>query len=153
MSSYRLTALKSRSSGRAAIAEVSLWHSSASPEVLGGARVGDAKLRQVEWVDDDNVLVTVSSTSPPPIGFIGATREWFQLLNFSLTKLKVTPLSFEVSDKETFNVVSGETAVREVSGHSTLFVPGYCVVEGTVPCLFSFTYPERRIRLIDQASE
>jgi dipeptidyl aminopeptidase/acylaminoacyl peptidase len=124
-----------------------------SHEALGGVGVGDTKLRQVEWVDDDNLLATVSTTSPPPFGFIGPTREWYQLLNFNVTKLKVTPLSFELSDKQTFNVVTGESAVREVSGRPTLFVPGYCVIEGTVPCLFSFTYPERRIRLIDQASE
>src|SRR5579872_5777952 len=56
-------------------------------EMLGGARIGDAKLRDVEWIDDDNVLSTVSSTSPPPMGFIGATREWYQLVNFNVAKM------------------------------------------------------------------
>jgi dipeptidyl aminopeptidase/acylaminoacyl peptidase len=122
-------------------------------EVLGGARVGDTKLRQVEWVDDDNILATISSTSPPPYGFIGATREWYQLFNFNVTKLKVVPLNFDIMPKRTFNVVIGDTAVREVSGHSMLFAPGLCVEESTVPCQFSFSYPERRTRLIDESSE
>ena len=122
-------------------------------EVLGGARIGDTKLRQVEWVDDDNILATVSGTSPPPYGFIGATREWFQLVNFNVTKLKVVPLSFDIMPKRTFNVVIGDTAVREVSGRSTLFAPGLCVEESTVPCQFSFTYPERRTKLIDESME
>jgi len=105
------------------------------PEVLGGVRIGDTKLRHVEWIDDDNLLGTVSSTGPPPFGFIGATREWYQLITYSVSKRKVNPLSFTVSGRDTFNVVTGDTAVRDVSGHSMLFAPGYCVEDRTVPCL------------------
>jgi dipeptidyl aminopeptidase/acylaminoacyl peptidase len=122
-------------------------------QILGGLRVGDAKLRSVEWVDDDNILATVSSTSPPPFGFIGATREWFQLAAFNVSKLKLNFLDFEVSNARTFNVVVGDTAVREVSGHSMLYVPGYCVRDRTIPCLFSFSFPDRRARVIDESSE
>src|SRR5258708_17158138 len=64
-------------------------------EVVGGAHVGNVKLRDIEWVDDDNILATISSTSPPPFGFIGPTREWYQLANFNISKLKISPLSFE----------------------------------------------------------
>jgi hypothetical protein len=39
-------------------------------------RIGDTKLREIQWLDDDNLLLTVSTTSPPPIGFLGPTREW-----------------------------------------------------------------------------
>jgi dipeptidyl aminopeptidase/acylaminoacyl peptidase len=121
-------------------------------KILGGLRVGDAKLRSVEWVDDDNILATVSSTSPPPYGFIGPTREWYQLAAFNVSKLKLDFLSFEVNNARTFNVVIGDKAVREVSGHSMLYVPGYCVHDRTIPCLFSFSFPDRRARLIDESS-
>ncbi|HXI48908.1 MAG TPA: hypothetical protein VNH39_09995, partial [Steroidobacteraceae bacterium] len=123
------------------------------PEILGGARVGDTKLRQVEWIDDDNILATISSTGRPPIGFSGATREWYQLVNLNVKKMKLNPLTFDISPKNTFNVVIGDTAVREVSGNSMLFAPGLCVEETTVPCQFSFTYPERRARLLDESME
>jgi dienelactone hydrolase len=123
------------------------------PEILGGVRVGEAKLRNIEWVDDDNLLGTVSSTSPPPIGFTGATREWYQLVNFDVSKLKLNALSFELPSERTFNVITGDTSLRDVSGHSMLYTRGYCVHDRTVPCLFSFTYPERRVRLVDEASE
>ena len=122
-------------------------------EPIGAVRVGDTKLRGVGWVDDGNILATVSSTSPPPFGFIGATREWFQLVNFDLTKLKLHGLTFDLEHVETFNVVTGGYTIREVSGHSTLFTPGYCVREGTVPCLFSFAYPDRYVHLVDEARE
>ena len=65
-------------------------------------------MRGVEWVDDDNVLATVSSTSPPPFGFTGATREWYQLANFNVSKQKLSPLTFEVDTCETFNVITGD---------------------------------------------
>jgi dienelactone hydrolase len=123
------------------------------PEVIGGIRVGEAKLRDVEWIDDDNIVATISSTSPPPFGFVGATREWFQLVNFNISKPKVKALSFEVDDVKTFNVVTGDTAVRQVSGHSLLFTRGFCVRAGVVPCLFSVAYPERRVRVVDEGWE
>jgi pimeloyl-ACP methyl ester carboxylesterase len=122
-------------------------------EVLGGAHVGNVKLRDIEWVDEDNILGTISSTSPPPFGFIGPTREWYQLVNINISKLKISPLSFDVKNVETFNVITGETSLRQVSGHPMLYTRGYCVNQGTVPCLFSFSYPERRARLLDQAWE
>jgi dipeptidyl aminopeptidase/acylaminoacyl peptidase len=123
------------------------------PEILGGVRVGDAKLRHIEWVDDDNLLGTVSSTSPPPFGFTGSTREWYQLVNFNVSKLKVNALTFELPKERTFNVITGDTSLRDVSGHSTLYTRGYCVRDRTVPCLFAFTYPDRRVQLVDEASE
>ncbi len=126
----------------------------AKPEVLGGARIGKVKLRDVEWADDDNILATISSTSPPPFGFIGATREWYQLVNFNISKMRVNSVSFDLSPEvETFNVITGDTSMRDVSGHATIFTRGFCVRQGTVPCLFSLAYPDRRVRLVDEAWE
>ena len=122
-------------------------------ELLGGARLGDTKLREVEWVDDDNILATISATSPPPIGFYGATREWYQLVNFNVTKGKVSPLSYDIGEERTFSVTVGDTMFRDVAGHATLFTQGYCVHDSTVPCLFSFSYPERRVRHVDEGYE
>ena len=122
-------------------------------EVLGAVRIGETKLRDVNWVDDENILVTISSTSAPPFGFTGATREWSQLVNFNISKLKLNPLSFEADHVETFNVVTGNSAMRDVSGHPTLFTRGICVREATVPCLFSVSYPDRRVKVVDEGRE
>jgi dipeptidyl aminopeptidase/acylaminoacyl peptidase len=123
-------------------------------QIVAEARVGDGKLREVEWVDDDNLIVTMSTTSPPPFGFIGPTREWFELINFNISKPKVSPVSFDLGESvRTFNVVTGDTSLRDVSGRTTLFTRGYCIREGTVPCLFSVAYPERRVRLVDEGWE
>jgi cephalosporin-C deacetylase-like acetyl esterase len=122
-------------------------------ELIGGVRVGDTKLRDVDWVDDDNILGTISATSPPPFGFTGATREWFQFVNFNIKKMRVNPLSYDIGEERTFNVTLGNTAFRSVAGHATLFTQGYCIHETTVPCLFSFTYPEQRVRHVDEGSQ
>ena len=122
-------------------------------EIIGGVRAGEVKLRGVDWVDDDNIIATVSSTSLPPFGFTGAAREWYQLVNFNLRKMKLNPLKFEVDHVETFNVVTGDISMREVSDHSMLYARGYCVRETTVPCLFSVEYPDRRTRLVNEATE
>jgi dipeptidyl aminopeptidase/acylaminoacyl peptidase len=122
-------------------------------ETLGGVRVGDTKLRGVEWIDDDNLLATVSSTSLPPFGYLGGMREWYQLATYNVSKRHLGPLSFEVTNEKTFNVVVGETAVRDVGGQPMLFVPGYYVTDKTLPGLFTFSIPERRVRLIAKGPE
>jgi len=122
-------------------------------ETLGGVRVGDTKLRGVEWIDDDNLLATVSSTSLPPFGYLGGMREWYQLATYNVSKRHLGPLSFEVTNEKTFNVVVGETAVRDVGGQPVLYVPGYYVTDKTLPGLFTFSIPERRVRLIAKGPE
>jgi dipeptidyl aminopeptidase/acylaminoacyl peptidase len=115
--------------------------------------VGDSKLRAIKWIDDDNLLGTTSITSPPPFGFYGATREWFELFTFNVSRHKFYPLLFDVPNIKTFNVLTGSTSVRDVAGHSMLFAPGYCVSGSTFQCLFSFAIPERRARVLDQSRE
>jgi dipeptidyl aminopeptidase/acylaminoacyl peptidase len=123
------------------------------PEVLGGVHVGEAKLRHLEWIDDDNLLATASTTSPPPIGFTGPTSEWYQMLNFNVSKRRLDPISFEVHNLRTFNVITDAPSLREVSGNMTLYARGWCVHDRTVPCLFAFAYPDRRARLVAEAGE
>jgi dipeptidyl aminopeptidase/acylaminoacyl peptidase len=124
-----------------------------NPEVLGAVRVGEAKLRRLEWIDDDNLLATASTTSPPPFGFIGPTSEWYQIVNFNISKHKLDPISFEVHGLRTFNVITDAPSLREVSGHMTLYARGWCVRDRTVPCLFAFVYPDRRAQLVAEAAE
>ena len=122
-------------------------------ETLGGVRVGDTKLRSVKWIDDDNLLATISSTSLPPFGYLGGMREWYQLTTYNVSKNHVGPLSFDIDHEKTFNVVVGDTAVRDVESRPMLYVPGYYVTDKTLPGLFTFSIPERRARLIAKGAE
>jgi dipeptidyl aminopeptidase/acylaminoacyl peptidase len=122
-------------------------------EVLGTVHVGETKLREVEWIDDDNLLTTVSGTGPPPFGFSGAAREWYQLTTFNISKRKLQHLAFNVPGERTFNVVAGDTMARSVGGQSMLYAAGYYVTSQVLPGLFSFAIPGEQARLIAKGSE
>jgi hypothetical protein len=104
-------------------------------EILGGVRIGEAKLRALEWVDDDNLLATASTTSLPPIGFVGRMGEWRQIANFNVSAQKLDAFSFAVSRERTFNLIVHAPSLREVSGRMVLYAQGYCVRDVTDPCL------------------
>jgi dipeptidyl aminopeptidase/acylaminoacyl peptidase len=120
---------------------------------FSGAHIGDVKVRDVQWMDDDNLLITTSVTSLPPFGFSGAKREWSQLVTYNLNTRKLAGLNFEVPDQHTLNVLSGDPAVRVVDGKTTLFVPGVYVTDRTLPALFKFSIGEPRTKIVATASE
>jgi acetyl esterase/lipase len=107
-------------------------------KVLGGMLVGTTKLRNVFWQDDDTVVAVVSSTSPPPFGFFGPTREWYQVVRYTISTQKSRPVLFDIDHERTFNVLAGEPVVREIGGKSLLYLPGYYVSDGTKPAMFVF---------------
>jgi dipeptidyl aminopeptidase/acylaminoacyl peptidase len=118
---------------------------------LAGVKVAEVKLRDLEWIDDDSILVTISQTSFPPIGFIGPKREWYQMVGFDIAKKKLHPLSFEVPRQETLNTTIGAAQVRSVDGKTVIFVPGLYVDDRTLPAMFSFTLPDYRVKLLDRS--
>jgi len=89
-------------------------------KIESGAEVGDTKLRAVQWLDDDHLLITVSNTGPPPFGFVGEDREWFQLVTYNVPKNHLARLDFAIDGERTFNVLTGEPMVRNVGGATTL---------------------------------
>jgi hypothetical protein len=56
-------------------------------QLLGGSRVGDEKLRSITWMDNDNLLIEISTT-----GGYGWRHEWFQLLTYNVPKRKLAGL-------------------------------------------------------------
>jgi dipeptidyl aminopeptidase/acylaminoacyl peptidase len=122
-------------------------------QAFAGAHVGDTKLRSLRWMDDDNLLITISSTSLPPQGYSGPEQEWYQLVTYNVSSKKTAPLVFDVPAERTFNVVTGTPVVREVDGKTILFVPGFYVSRGTFPGLFKYIVADRTMKLIAKGSE
>jgi dipeptidyl aminopeptidase/acylaminoacyl peptidase len=118
---------------------------------LAGVKVAEVKLRDLEWIDDDKLLVTISQTSLPPIGFIGPKREWEQMVVFDITKKKLHPLLFDVPSQRTLNTTIGEAQVRTFDNKTVIFVPGLYVEDQTLPAMFSFTLPDYRVKLLDRS--
>jgi dienelactone hydrolase len=119
----------------------------------GGVHVGDVKLRGVRWLDEDNLLLTSSSTQPPPFGFTGPTQEWTVPVTYNVPSKKLLGINFTIPGQSTFNVLSGTPSIREVEGKTTLFIPGLYVTHQTMPGLFKYSVAERRMNLIVRGTE
>jgi dipeptidyl aminopeptidase/acylaminoacyl peptidase len=119
---------------------------------LGMAKVGNIKLRNLEWIDNDNLLITVSHTGGPPPGYTGPVKEWFHPVTLDLKSGKTHAIDLSVSGERVFNVLSGKPVVRTVADKSVLFLPAFYVSGKVLPALFSVTLPELRARLLDKAA-
>ena len=120
-------------------------------QTLGAAKVGNIKLRSLIWIDNDNLLITVSNTSGPPPGYTGSVTEWFHPVILDLKGGKTRALDLSVPGERVFNVLSGRPVVRTVSGRSVLFLPAFYVSGKVLPGLFSVSLPDLRARLLDKA--
>jgi len=127
-------------------------HSFAEHKAEGAVRVGDSKLRGIEWLDEDNLLLTVSSTSLPPFGFTGGIQEWFQLITYNVAKRQARGVDFAVHDERTFNVVSGRPMIRSIEGKTMLFIPGLYVNQTTLPALFRYDVAPQSMAMVTKSS-
>jgi dipeptidyl aminopeptidase/acylaminoacyl peptidase len=121
-------------------------------QALAAIAVGDTKLRDIDWADKDNLLITISDTSRPPPGFIGTKTEWFQLATYNVPKAKLWSVKFEVPGETTLNTIVGEPMIREVGGATTLYVAGLFVTEQTNPGLFKVGL-DHRTELLERGYE
>jgi dipeptidyl aminopeptidase/acylaminoacyl peptidase len=89
--------------------------------VIAGLDVGDTKLRNVEWADDDHLLITMSSTAEVQ-DVSGPRREYYQLLVYDLPNRKqYNPLA---KAEMGMNVIVGQPMVRRVDGKTWLYNQG-----------------------------
>jgi dipeptidyl aminopeptidase/acylaminoacyl peptidase len=112
----------------------------ADDKVLKALRVGDAKLRGIEWADDSRILVYTSSTGMP-WGLRGEDAEWYQLLVVDVRNGEAVSIPNQRRSHDSvrlMNVLSGEVMPRSIDGHTVLFVPGVFVGERTYPCLIRY---------------
>jgi dienelactone hydrolase len=122
-------------------------------QTLGALRVGDTKLRDIGWLDEDNLLLTYSNTAFPPMGFIGAMQEWEFMAIYNLTKRKLSPVSFETRDVRAFNSVIGMPMIREIGGKTRLFAPGLYVGDKVLPALFEVGITGNGARILARSGE
>jgi len=116
----------------------------AERKVIGSVRVGNDKLRGIGWADDDNLLLTLSTTALPP-GFSGPKQEWSTLEDYSVksNRLMVLPQTLHNPGFTMMNVVSGNPQVRRIDGDTVLFIPGAYIASTSfastsLPALFRY---------------
>src|SRR5581483_4144433 len=107
----------------------------ADHKFLGGAKLGDMKLRSLSWADDDHLLVTVSTTEKA-YGTVG-TGEYFHLFVYEVSSHKRREYPQYLTETTTqthtrmMNVLAGSVMVRRMNGETNLFIPGVYVDEGS----------------------
>jgi dipeptidyl aminopeptidase/acylaminoacyl peptidase len=120
---------------------------------LGAFRVGDAKLRGISWMDDDNLLIVRSSTYQPKFGF-GGKQEVFQLAAYRVSTQELVAIDFKNGQQTVLNAYAGQPKLRQVDGVATLFVQGWYYGARTWwPGLFQYSVVDRRTRVAAKTAE
>ena len=121
-------------------------HEFSRPEPLTGAPVGSIKLRSIEWMDDDDLLLTVSSTETPPLGYWKG--EWFRLVHMKISANHIYPVLFDIAGERTLNIVTASPMVRDTEGRTEVYLRGVHASNGFRPALFRYDVATRRMRLV-----
>jgi hypothetical protein len=101
--------------------------------VGSGLRIGTAKLRSIQWADNNHLMLFASVTGMP-WGLTGPTHEWFLLSVWDLAKQKLSSYpDLSKSDVRIMNNVHDGVMVRRLEGHTVLFIPGTYVTDLTLP--------------------
>ena len=119
-------------------------------EIKGACRVGDTKLRGITWADEKNVLLMVSTTSGPPLGFMGNKAEFAMLLSYDISAKKIyNVLNIDNSFSELIlNNIIGLPSVRRINGETVLFVMGLYVQDRTMPALFKVNLTTQHLETV-----
>ena len=120
---------------------------------VGGVRLGDVKLRSVDWADDDHLLLTTASSAFPR-GFSGERSEWHLMSVYDLKTKKLSSLLENVGGTtDTMNAVYGTPVVLRKGGETLLYVHGMYVADTTVPALFRINLTTHIETLIKQGRD
>lgn len=93
----------------------------ATRKLILRAPAGATKVRAVKWVDDDHLLIVMSSTAQP-MDVISVRREWSMGLLLDLKTGKIHRLLRDIDFG--MNTINGMPEVRLVAGKPVVFVQG-----------------------------
>jgi len=94
----------------------------ASGETVGGARVGDTKVRDLQWVGEERLLATTSITSALPQ--LGVPRSEFFMGQIYTIESRSVRRVFD-RNRDVLPIMIGPPAVRETADGPAIFVHGY----------------------------
>lgn len=124
-------------------------------KVLGASKIGQTKLRELQWADNDHLLITTSTTGMP-WGLSGKDIEWTQLAVFDVNtlKLKVYPdTDDDRGDLTILNAVAGPVMIRHIGNDTVLFLHGIYVQDKTALALFKVNLTTHSQRVVRQGSD
>jgi len=114
---------------------VVIMRSMVDGKALAGLLVGDQKLRDLTWGDNDHLLSTFSVTQRAR-GLRGPRREYFLTQSYSLATGSSTALLADAANS--MNVVLGPPQIRTVGNRAVAYLTGVTFVgRAGVPALFA----------------
>jgi dipeptidyl aminopeptidase/acylaminoacyl peptidase len=116
-----------------------------------GAKVGSTKLRNLQWVGNEDLVATVSNYVEKKV-FGMYSGEVFQLMAYDLPTGKVAPIGLQVTDEQIPPWIYGRDYVRTIDGKPTLLVHGMHILQyAHLPVLLAVSFPDLRTRVVDSS--
>lgn len=125
-------------------------HDFMHPEPLFAAPLGSIKLWSIKWMSGDDLLLMVSSTERPFLGYWKS--EWFRLIHAKISASEVHPVLFDVTGERTLSIVTGAPMIRDVEGRTEVYLRGIHASGGPRPALFCYDVAGRRMRLVTSSA-
>jgi dipeptidyl aminopeptidase/acylaminoacyl peptidase len=123
-----------------------------SGKVLGGGNIGELKLRNLAWADNDHLLITTSTTGMP-WGLTGTDTEWFKLTVYDLSAHKLRSYPELTPDLQMLNAIVAPPMVRHIGNDTVLFLTGLWVDDRTKLALFKVNLTTHRQTIARQGSD
>jgi dipeptidyl aminopeptidase/acylaminoacyl peptidase len=109
---------------------------------ISGARVGEEKLRDLQWADEDHLLIMRSVTGNIQGQMLRGRGEFMNVLAFDVRTGSTTSLPVQSPGASLFNAVLTPPMVRRIDGHTVLFFTCYRLVldrgKGLAPVLIRY---------------
>jgi acetyl esterase/lipase len=101
----------------------------AAKKILTGVKVGQTKVRSLEWAGDDHLLIVSSSyvRGLEAEGVLMGRSEWAVAADFNIATHKITPLLGDV--EMAANKIVGPPMVRIVDGKPVAYAAGYYMAQ------------------------
>ena len=93
-------------------------------KVIFIARVSGQKLRGLDWLDNER-LILMTSTTTMAWGLLNGREEWFQAQVLNLRTKRPRALNMSVDGVDTMNVVLRMPQVRTINGRPLLLIEGF----------------------------
>jgi len=124
----------------------------ANDQLVAQIRLGDQKVRSIEWADDERLLIRTASTEMP-FELRGEKTEWNLLQVYNIRENKIRPLLDRVpGDVMTMNVVYGRPIIVHRKGETVLYLHGVYVSTETQLALFEVNLTTRFEHLLKQGT-
>jgi hypothetical protein len=124
----------------------------ADKKVIGGAKLGQVKLRRLDWADNDHVLITTSQTGLPWL-LLGEDSEWGLLSVYELSSAKLLHYPEYQKNERNLNVVTSHIMVRHIGNDTLLFIPGMYAERVTMAALFEVNLTTHHQTIVRHGSE